>query len=117
MRQPAYFLDEPRRAVVLQAIREACEQQGWILFAAHVRTNHLHAVVGAEVPSARIAQQLKARSSRALNVSGIDAKDRVRWTRHFSVRSLFDRDARTQAIRYVVNQGEPMARYVRGERS
>jgi hypothetical protein len=35
MTQPAHVLDEPRRRVVLEAIREVCNHRGWTLHAAH----------------------------------------------------------------------------------
>ena len=49
MGQAPYELDARRRELVLQAMVEACSHRGWLLFAAHVRTNHVHAIVGAGV--------------------------------------------------------------------
>ena len=40
-------LDKDRRVIVLAAIREVCKYRGWSLWAAHVRTNHVHVVVEA----------------------------------------------------------------------
>src|SRR5262245_32623413 len=48
MRQEKYSLDRARRIVVLDAMRETCEHRNWALLAAHVRTNHVHAVIEAE---------------------------------------------------------------------
>ena len=50
MPQPAYFLDERRRAIVLQAIRDACLRRNWDLCAVHIRTEHLHAVCRLMLP-------------------------------------------------------------------
>ncbi len=49
MDQPPYFLDQVRRKAVLDALREVCLHQGWSLWAAHVRTNHVHVIVEADV--------------------------------------------------------------------
>ena len=48
MRQDPYLLDEPQRAVVLRTIREVTAHRGWKLWAAHVRSNHVHVVVTAD---------------------------------------------------------------------
>jgi hypothetical protein len=54
MVQPAYELDSDSRAVVLQAIVEVCRHRGRNLSAAHVRSNHVHVVVEAEVPPEQV---------------------------------------------------------------
>jgi REP element-mobilizing transposase RayT len=109
MDQAPYFLDRDRRATVLATLREVCLHKGWNLWAAHVRTNHVHAVVEAEVDPERVMHAFKSYASRNLNSLGIDAPDRKRWARHGSTRWLWkDADVRN-AIRYVVEgQGEPM---------
>jgi REP element-mobilizing transposase RayT len=109
MDQPSYFLDRDRRAAVLDTLREVCLQRGWNLWAAHVRTNHVHAVVEAEERPEKIMHAFKSYASRNLNRLGIDEPDRKRWARHGSTRWLWkDRDVQN-AIRYVVEgQGEPM---------
>jgi hypothetical protein len=45
MLQDPYVLDQMRRAVVLAAIQRHCVLRGWNLLAAHVRSNHVHAIV------------------------------------------------------------------------
>ena len=54
MTQPTYPMDQPRREVVLASIVERCAERGWSLLAAHVRENHVHVVVGAEIAPERI---------------------------------------------------------------
>ena len=54
MDQAPYHLDQTRRDAVLEAIQEVCVHRGWSLFAAHVRSNHVHTVVEAEVPPERV---------------------------------------------------------------
>jgi REP element-mobilizing transposase RayT len=67
MDQPPYHLDHIRRDAVLEAIQGVCAHRGWNLLAAHVRSNHVHAVVEAEVPPVRILNDSKAYASRCLN--------------------------------------------------
>jgi REP element-mobilizing transposase RayT len=112
MDQAPYLLDQSRRATVLGAIREVCLHRGWGLWAAHVRTNHVHAVVEAAVRPERVMNAFKAYASRRLNRLGIDHVDRKRWARHGSMRWLWSDDDVRAAIRYVVDgQGQPMEVY------
>ncbi len=47
MLQGPYVLDRAGREVVLAALQRHCGHRGWTLLAAHVRSNHVHAVVEA----------------------------------------------------------------------
>ena len=116
MIQAPYSLDQESRPVVLHALREVCLHRGWSLLAAHVRTNHVHAVVEAEERPEKVMNDFKSYASRGLNLLGRDGSDRKRWARHGSTRWLWkDRDVR-EAIRYVVEeQGEPMAVFFDGQ--
>jgi REP element-mobilizing transposase RayT len=42
-------MDRSRREAVLAAMVERCSDHHWSLLAAHVRTNHVHIVVEADV--------------------------------------------------------------------
>lgn len=86
------------------------------MWAAHVRSNHVHAIVEAEVPPERVMNEFKSYASRALNRLGCDEPGRKRWARHGSTRWLWkDQDVR-DALRYVAEgQGERMALYVAEE--
>ena len=68
MLQELYLLDEQGRAAVLAALRSHCAHRGWGLLAAHVRSNHVHAVVEAEVRPEKIMNEFKAYASRELTV-------------------------------------------------
>ncbi len=110
MVQHAYVLDIPRSQIVLTSLQDVCEHRRWTLWAAHVRTNHVHVVVGASCQPEIVMNTLKAYSSRALNQSSLDDPGRRRWARHGSTRYLWTADALSAAIHYVVHeQGEPMA--------
>jgi REP element-mobilizing transposase RayT len=110
MAQPPYLLDLISRRIVLEAVLDRCQEQNWKLLAAHVRTNHVHLVVEAEVRPERIMNDLKSYASRRLNQNGIDDPARKRWARHGSTRWLWKPEQVSAAIRYLVDeQGEPMA--------
>ncbi len=110
MDQLPYLLDQGSRATVLEALRDVCLHRGWGLLAAHVRTNHVHAIVETNVRPEKVMNDFKSYASRSLNLSGFGESHRKRWARHGSTRWLWkDEDVR-KAIRYVVDeQGEPMA--------
>jgi len=113
MDQAPYFLAKEERAIVLTVLHEVCQHRGWTLWAAHVRTSHVHAIVEAEVRPERVMNDFKSYASRGLNRLGIDPADRKRWARHGSTRWLWKDEEVREAIRYVVyGQGEPMEVYL-----
>ena len=64
MLQDPYVLDQGSRRLVLVAIRRHCEHRGWNLLAAHIRSNHVHAIVEAEIQPERIMNEFKSYASR-----------------------------------------------------
>jgi REP element-mobilizing transposase RayT len=113
MEQEPYLLDGDHRVAVLTAIHEVCQFRGWQLFAAHVRSNHVHAVINGEPKPERILNDLKSYASRRLNRMGFDPPNRRRWAHHGSTRWLWQLEDVLGAIRYVVDQqGEPMSVFV-----
>ena len=101
--------------IVLDALREVCLNRGWSLWAAHVRTNHVHVVVEGDERPEKIMNAFKSYASRGLNRLGIDAQDRKRWARHGSTRWLRKDEDVQEAICYAVSkQGEPMEVYLGG---
>jgi REP element-mobilizing transposase RayT len=116
MDQPPYNLDRDRREAVLAAIIERCAGRHWDLRAAHVRMNHVHIVVEADVRPERVMNDLKSYASRHLNGLGFDDPGRKRWARHGSTRWLWKQENVSGAIRYVVDQqGEAMAAFEASE--
>ena len=113
MTQAPYLLDRDSREAVLKALREVCLHRGRSLLAAHVRTNHVHSVVEADVRPERVLIDFKSYASRRLNRLGRDGPDRKRWSRHGSTRWLWkDQDVQA-AIGYVIEeQGEPLAVFI-----
>ena len=113
MTLPPYRLDRKSRATVLLALRGHCAHRGWSLLAAHVRSNHVHSVIEANVVPEKIMNEFKAYASRRLNALGIDGPDRKRWARHGSTRWLWNDENVQKALQYVVDeQGEPMDLFV-----
>ena len=112
MSETPYRLDQVSRRVVLKAIQSVCSEKGWDLIAAHVRTTHGHAVVGAACEPSVIRGSFKAYATRALNLAGCDPGRKHRWTPKGSVRYLWKRDQVAAAVEYVIlGQGEPMELY------
>jgi REP element-mobilizing transposase RayT len=112
MDQPPYGMDKRRRDAVLASVLERCSNRAWTLLAAHVRTNHVHIVLEAEVRPERAMNDLKSYASRYLNQLGLDDPARKRWARHGSTRWLWKPEHVSAAIRYVVDeQGDRMAAF------
>jgi len=113
MDQVPYLLDKVRREAVLDTLHEVCSHRNWSLWAAHVRTNHVHVIVEADVRPENVMNALKSYASRSLNRLGIDGPDRKRWARHGSTRWLWKDEDVLEAIRYVIwGQGELMEHYL-----
>jgi REP element-mobilizing transposase RayT len=114
MKQEVYTLDEVRRRVVLESIREVCRYKGWLLLAVHVRSTHVHLVVQASgLSPEQVMTTFKAYASRALNHAGVDPEGRKRWTRHGSTRYINTHQGLLDSMRYVKEeQGEPMELWV-----
>jgi REP element-mobilizing transposase RayT len=107
MLQAPYSLDGRAARMVLEALREVCVMRDWQLVAAHVRSTHVHCVVGGVAQPNRAVADFKAYASRALNhAEGY----RKRWAREGSTRRLQSSTAIQAAVHYVVDgQGEAMA--------
>ncbi len=118
LKQAPYEMDQGQRAIVLKAIGEVCRYKGWRLLAAHVRSNHVHTVVDADVAPEAVMNAFKSYASRALNLHAPSHYGRIRWARHGSTRYLWSPARVAAAVRYVLDkQGEPLACYQASERS
>ncbi|KTD79219.1 transposase [Legionella waltersii] len=117
MSEPPYLLDHKRRNIVLKSIKEVCTYRKWSLFAAHVRSNHVHLVLHAMSKPEIVMNTIKAYASRQLNESPLDISRMNRWTRHGSTRYLWEEEEVEATIHYVVHeQGELMAFYENKDR-
>jgi REP element-mobilizing transposase RayT len=107
-----YLLDVPRRQITLAALCEIAQRKGWMLHAAHVRSNHVHIVVTASAAPERVLNDVKAAASRRLNKAFPAERERARWTRHGSTRYLWTEEAVAEKVDYVLHgQGEPLERF------
>lgn len=112
MGQLPYVMSAAERNIVCKAIVDLARARSWSLWAVHVRTNHVHAVVSAERDPGRIMSDMKGRASRDLTLAGFDNAERRRWTRHGSTRHLYREEDVEAKIRYTLDeQGERMAWY------
>jgi REP element-mobilizing transposase RayT len=110
MSENAYRLSRDAAKAVLRVLREVCAVRSWQLIAAHIRSTHVHCVVGGVVDPNRAIADFKAYASRALNR---DEPRRKRWAREGSTRRLSTPESIQAAVRYVADkQGEPMTVYV-----
>ena len=110
MVQCEYRLDRQRREVVLDTVVEVTTHRDWSLLAAHVRTNHVHAVVHARCLPERIIDDFKRYASRRLRERCGEAAGRRRWTEGRSRRYLWTEAMVADAVEYTLRgQGEPMS--------
>ena len=66
MREPEFLLTLETSAIVLHSIQQTCSFRSGALLAAHVRTNHVHAVVDAISSSSAALHDLKVYATSAL---------------------------------------------------
>ena len=112
MSQPEYRLDAPRRRIVLQTIVDHATFRRWKLWAVHVRSNHLHIVVGADRHPDRVMSEFKAWACRRLREQLGEPGDRHRWTKHGSTKWLWTTGELRDKIDYTLNrQGDRMEHY------
>ena len=104
---PPILLNLEQRNVVDAAIREVCKFREHRLHAVNVRTNHCHAVIGAQCGPERLADTLKAYSTRRLREHGLIDRDIHVWARGRSRRYLWKPRHVAAAVDYVLyGQGD-----------
>lgn len=109
MSQDVFLLDAGMAPVVQRAVDGVCKHRGWSLHAINVRTNHVHAIVRADLPPERVMNDFKAYATRGLREAGLIGADRRVWARHGSTRWIDTDRSFELAKEDVVNgQGEPL---------
>ena len=107
----AVVLDSEAREIVKQAILETCRIRQWLLYAAHIRSSHIHLVLKADASPERVLMDLKAYATRSLRKNGYE-QQRF-WTRHGSTRYFNAVSQLNKAVHYAISeQGNPMSIYV-----
>jgi REP element-mobilizing transposase RayT len=108
-RRRASLIDEPvelapeQRRIVEATLTEVCAHRCWTLYAANVRSNHVHAVVEAKGVPERMLVDFKAWSTRRLVEMGALARERRVWSRHGSTCYLWRAEAVESACFYVAH--------------
>jgi REP element-mobilizing transposase RayT len=100
---PTVLLDARARRIVREAIEDYCRFKAWRLMALNVRTNHVHAVVGADESPSKMLNAIKARATRMLRAGGAFEAGRPVWTERGNKGRLLTPEAVTGAIGYVLS--------------
>ena len=104
LQNPPVVLKAGERVVVRRAFEEVCRHRAWTLHAAHVRSNHVHVVVGADASPGRIMGDLKAWATRRVVQAGHRPRAAHVWVRQGSTRYLWHRAAVVAACFYVLHE-------------
>ena len=115
LKHPKVLLSQRHRQIVLDTILKHCSMRRWRLFAAHVRTNHVHVLVStATADIQKVARELKAWATRKLREDGCEWS-RI-WTDGGSTRYIYSIEKLNEKVKYVVfEQGDMMEHYLAEE--
>ena len=109
LKNAAVTFNQNHRRTILNSIMRVCEFHSWHPFAVHVRTNHVHAIVSADMPPEKILHHFKAYATRHLREKHPVFADFKIWTRHGSTKYLWNRKSLLSAMSYVIHeQGDYM---------
>lgn len=113
MKSEPFLLDGAMRRGVRLAIETVCSFRSYLLRALHVRTNHVHSVVTADLKPEQIAIAFKSNSTRVLRENRLVHPDQRVWSRGASTRYLWKTDHVEKAIDYVINgQGDALPEFL-----
>ena len=85
-----FLLNETKRDTVLQSIVEATQYYNWYLYAAHVRSNHVHILLRTEESSKTVAPKIKSFATKLLKKHHADIPDQKFWTRGKCARCIWN---------------------------
>jgi REP element-mobilizing transposase RayT len=110
MRGAPVLIVKDQADVLLAQFKETAAFRGWHLHAVAIMPNHVHLVVVADETTdpTKILGDFKAYGSRALTKQFGKPASGTWWTSKGSKRKLKDDTAVEAAIRYVMNQHEPL---------
>ena len=81
------LLNTSQRKIILDVVIKHCEIRNWRLFAAHVRTNHVHIVVKSSKSIDQTTEEFKSWATRMLRKDGL-TNHKV-WTSGSSKKYIF----------------------------
>ncbi|HBB94764.1 MAG TPA: hypothetical protein DC054_05180 [Blastocatellia bacterium] len=103
-------LTKKQRALIKESIERTCDVRGWRLYKTNVRTNHVHAVVGAACGPGRVLNALKSHATRDLRRCNQWSLSNSPWADRGSKRYLWTDTDLQNAIDYVeLDQGDPIS--------
>ncbi len=112
MKQKPVSLSAKDREMVEQAIAEVCQHRGYQLQAINVRSNHLHAVVSAQIKPELIIDAFKSYATRRLRENFIIDANAKPWARGKSRRYLWKPRHVALAVEYVLyGQGDVLLEF------
>ena len=104
LQNPAVYLNEPQRVATQAAVIEVCQYRMWELFALHVRTTHVHAVVTGQGNPEKMIADFKAYATRRLRRENLNRSTDKIWAGHGSTRYLWTQQHVEEAVDYVLNR-------------
>ena len=111
-KEEPFILKAPERKTVLQSIIDTCQYAHWHLYAAHVRSNHMHIVLKSEKEPEKIAISLKSYATRYLKKHHSYLNREKFWSQGASTGYIYQSDYVFRAMQYTIEeQGKEMAMY------
>jgi REP element-mobilizing transposase RayT len=102
LKQDPYIFNDIQRAFIEESITGTCNARGYELLAVNARTNHVHAVVSAQVKPEQIINGFKSHATRKLRENHLIKTDKKVWSRGGSERYLWKKEHVVAAIDYVL---------------
>jgi REP element-mobilizing transposase RayT len=102
-----FLFNRKARSAVEKSIREVCKYRAYSLHAVNVRTNHVHAVISAQLEPEKIINTLKSYATRKLRTEGLINENTKVWSRGGSRQYLWKPNDVGPAMDYVLyGQGD-----------
>ena len=108
-----FILTNKQQEIVLTSICKTSAYFNWSLIAAHVRTNHIHALVRSTINKEKTLAKLKAYATQALKTEFPELHSRKKfWSTHGSTKLIWHEEAVFPVMHYIIaEQGKPTALY------
>lgn len=104
-KEQPFVMSKAQSKTVLQSVINTCQYADWVLYAAHVRSNHMHIIVKAHnKPPEQAAVSFKAYATRYLKHKYPDLQRKRYWSSGASTGYAFHSMALLRAIQYTVEE-------------